>query len=238
MSLFGTLHAAGPAAVEIARSMMQAMGGEAAWQKARYIRFDFNVTIRSQVNIARKYLWDKQTGRCRLEDKSATGQPAVVLFNVHGQKGTAYVDGKPLEGAGATAAIQGAQRTFRTDRDWLDLPWRWLDAGVHLRYAGEKSLKEQPFDVVELTVDQPGGANAVRYTAYVSRRTHLLEHSTVDPDTSLWDWQYTTTGSIRLASDHVNAEKEASISMGTVQVLDKLDDGFLTDPARRLAQLR
>ena len=227
-----------PPAVEIARAMMQAMGGEAAWKQARYVRFDFTVKIRGQVKIARAHLWDKQTGRYRLEDKSAIGQFAVVLFNTRDQQGTAYVNGKKLEGPAAAAALKGAYRAYRTDIDWLALPWNWLAPGVHLKYVGEKSLKGQAFDVVEVTVDQPAGAEGMRYNAYVSRRSHLMEHWSVGADTSLWDWQYTTAGGIQLASDHTNSEKGASISMGNVKVLDKVDDAFLTDPAHRLAMLK
>jgi hypothetical protein len=60
----------------------------------------------------------------------------------------------------------------------------------------------------------------------------------VDAFPSLWDWQYTTAGGIQLARDHTNADKQSSISMGNVQVLDQVDDVFLTDPARKLAMLK
>jgi hypothetical protein len=227
-----------PQAVEIARRMMQTMGGEAAWKQARYVRFDFIVKIRGQVRIARAHLWDRQTGRYRLEDKSANDSPAVVLFNIRGQQGTAYVNGKKLEGPAAAAALKGANHTYRMDIDWLTLPWNWLAPGVHLKYVGEKSLKDQAFDVVEVTVDEPAGEQSMRYNTYISRRSHLLEHWSVGADTSLWDWQYAAAGGIQLASDHVNAERKTSISMGVVKVLDKVDDAFLTDPARRLAMLK
>src|ERR1035441_10782887 len=72
-----------PQAVEIARGMMQAMGGEAAWKQARYVRFDFIVKIRGQARVARAHLWDKQTGRYRLEDKAANEQFAVVRSEEH-----------------------------------------------------------------------------------------------------------------------------------------------------------
>jgi hypothetical protein len=39
-----------------------------------------------------------------------------------------------------------------------------------------------------------------------------------------------------LASNHTNADG-ASISMGAVRVLDKVDDAFLTDPAHHLSLL-
>jgi len=226
-----------PKAVEIARAMMQAMGGEAAWKQARYVRFDFILSTQGQPRIVRAHLWDKQTGRYRLEDKSANESPAVVLFNIRDRTGTAYVSGKKLEGAAAAAALKGAYRTYRMDIDWLALPWNWLDPGVHLKYVGEQSLKGKAYDVVEVTVDQPAGV-AMRYKTYVSRQSHLLEHWSVGADTSLWDWKYTTTGGIQLARDHTNTEKRTTVSMGDVKVLNTLDDTYLTNPARRLATLK
>lgn len=227
-----------PKAAEIARAAMQAMGGEAAWKQVRYVRFDFIVQTGGQVRIARKHLWDKQTGRFRLEDKSANESPAVVLFNLRDRQGAAYVSGKKLVGPDAARALQGAYRTCRMDLDWLALPWRWLEPGVHLKYVGEKILQGQAFDVVEVTVDQSGGADATRYNAYVSRKSHLLEYWSVGAEPSLWDWQYAKVGSIQLASNHTNKQKKASISMGIVKVMDYVDEAFLTDPARALASLK
>ena len=54
----------------------------------------------------------------------------------------------------------------------------------------------------------------------------------------MWDWQYTAAGGVQLAGDHTNTERQASISMGNVKVLDQVDDAFLTDPARKLAMLQ
>ena len=227
-----------PQAVAIARGMMQAMGGEAAWKHARYVRFDFVLKLRGQAKFVRAHLWDKQTGRYRLEDRSAMEKSAVMLFNIRDQKGTAYLNGKKLEGAEAASALKGAYRAYRTDVDWLALPWNWLAPGVHLKYVGEKNLKGQAFDLVDVTGDQPAGGQATRYNSYVSRRSHLLEYCSVDAFPSLWDWQYTTAGGIQLARDHTNADKQSSISMGNVQVLDQVDDVFLTDPARKLAMLK
>ena len=81
-----------PKAVEIAQSMMQAMGGQDAWNAARYLRFDFKVSIGGETKADRSHLWDKLTGRYRLEDKNK-----VVLMNLADKQGAAYVDGKKLE---------------------------------------------------------------------------------------------------------------------------------------------
>ena len=227
-----------PQPVEIAHGMLQAMGGEAAWKQAHYVRFDFTLKLRGMTRVAYAYLWDKRTGRVRLEDKSAQGKFAVVLFNTRDQKGVAYVNGKKQEGADALADLKGSYRAFRLDLDWLALPWNWLAPSVHLKYVGEKSLNGQAYDMVEVAVDQPAGAPATRYTAYVSRGSHLMEYCSVGADASLWDWKYTTAGGIQLASEHTNPDKKTSISMGNVKVLDKVDDAFFSDPARGLAALK
>jgi hypothetical protein len=227
-----------PQPVEIARGMMRAMGGEAAWNQARYLRFDFMFTFRGRLIAARAYLWDKQTGRARLEDRSAEGKFAVVLFNTNDPKGAAYMTGKKLEGQDAAADLKGAARAFHLDFDWLALPWNWLAPGVHLKYVGEKSLNGQVFDVVEVAVDPRGGAPSIRYNAYVSRQTHLMQYCSVDAEPSLWDWKYTTAGVIQLASEHANPDKKSSISMGNVKVMDKVDDALFTDPARGLRGLK
>lgn len=224
--------------VHIAREMMKAMGGEAAWKQPRYLRFDFIVKIHGRPSIERAHLWDRQTGRYRLEDKAANGSPAVILFNVRDRLGSAYVKGKRLEGAAAAKALKGAYRTYRVDIDWLTLPWNWLAPGVHLKEAGEQNLNGQAFDVVEVTVDEPAGTAPMQYKCYVSRKSHLLEHWSLDTNTSLWDWQYAQVRGLQLASDHVNREKQVDISMGTVSLLDTMDSAFLTDPAHNLAMLK
>src|SRR5258708_9158119 len=94
--------------------MMQAMGGEDAWQKAHFVRFDFRVIDGNKVQAERSHLWNKQTGQYRLEDKSKEGQRRVVLFNLATQQGTVYVDGKKVEGAAAIKGLKGDYGAFIT----------------------------------------------------------------------------------------------------------------------------
>src|SRR5258706_3162347 len=91
-----SLAAAAPTPEEIAQTMMQAMGGPDAWSRAHFVRYDFKVNIGGKVVADRAHLWDKQTGRYRIEDKTKEGKPRVILFNIATQQGAAYVDGKKL----------------------------------------------------------------------------------------------------------------------------------------------
>src|SRR5437868_8107998 len=110
--------AADPKAVEIATAMQQAMGGMDAWNAARFVRFDFKVTIGGEKKADRSHLWDKQTGRYRLEQKDT-----VVLMNMADRQGSAYAAGKRLDGPEAAKALEGAYKTYINDFYWLAMPW-------------------------------------------------------------------------------------------------------------------
>jgi len=190
--------------------------------------------------LRRGHLWDTRTGRCRTEDKTATGEPAVVLFNSGTRQGVAYANGEKMPEATSAKAIAGEYAVLLTDTYWLAMPWKWLDPGVNLKYMGRKKRGAHMYDVVELTFDHGvGPTSGDRYEAYVSPETHLMEHWDYVLENGTkgsWDWQYTTTHGMKLASNHTDAKDDA-ISMGDVRVLDSVDDAFFTDPGKNLAQL-
>lgn len=222
----------------IAQAMMQAMGGQDAWMRAHFVRFDFRVTAGGKVVVDRSHLWDKQSGRYRLESKTKDGRPSVTLFNVADRQGTAYVDGKKLEGTAAAQALKDAYGTFINDMYWLAMPWKWLDAGVHLKYLGNKTRGGAAYDVVQLTFGKVGLTPGDRYEAYVSPRSHLMEHweyTLQNGQKGSWDWEYTTTGGIKLASNHTSADGK-SIHMGDVKVMNTADEALFTNPATALRQ--
>jgi hypothetical protein len=226
-------------AEQIARDMMQAMGGEDAWQKAHFVRFDFRVIDGNKVQAERSHLWDKQTGQYRLEDKTKEGQRRVVLFNLATQQGTVYVDGKKVEGDAATKGLKGAYGSFINDSYWLSMPWKWLDMGVNLKYLGPKQRGSDTADLVELTFGKVGLTPGDRYHAFVSRKTHLMEHweyKLQSGQTGSWDWIYTTTEGVKLPKDHQSADGK-SINMGDVRILKSAPDRWFTDPGGKLEEL-
>ena len=225
----------------IAQNMMNAMGGQDAWNRAHFVRYDFIVNANGNTVASRSHVWDKHTGRYRLEDKTREGKPRVVIFNIGNQQGDAYVDGKKLEGAAGTDAVKEAYKAFINDMYWLSMPWKWMDAGVHLRYIGPRARKSRNFDVVELSFDHVGLTPGDRYLAYISPRSSLMEHweYTLESGTKgSWDWEYTTTGGVKLASNHKSDDGTKSISMGDVRVLDSVDDAYFRDPLKTLHSLK
>ena len=226
-------------AEEIARTMMQAMGGEKAWYAAHCVRYDFKVNAGGKMVVDRSHLWDKMTGRYRLEEKTKDGKLRVVLFNTGDQHGSAYVDGKKLEGKAGAKAVKDAYEAFINDMYWLAMPWKWMDAGVNLQYLGAKTRGKESGDMVRLTFDHVGLTPGDRYDAFVSSQSHLMTHwdyKLQDGEKGSWDWQYGDYGGIKLGKNHKG--DKMSIDMGDVRVMDQVDDALFTDPTRTLSALK
>jgi hypothetical protein len=228
-----------PKAMEVAKSVMQAMGGEKAWDNVHFVRYDFIVTAGGETRVHRSHLWDKWAGRYRFETKTKDGSSQIALFNVNDQQGDVYVNGAKIEGELATAALKGAYSAFINDMYWLAMPWKWLDSGVHLQYSGTAEHDGKPCEMVELSFDHVGLTPGDHYKAYVDASSKLMtywEYTLQSGNQGAWNWEYGTHNGVKLASNHTNAEG-ASINMGTVAVFDQVEDAYFTDPARALSQL-
>jgi hypothetical protein len=226
-------------ALEIAQAMMKAMGGQDNWNKAHFVRYDFKVTAGGKQVVDRSHLWDKQTGRYRLEQKTKAGEPQVLLFNTANKQGTVFVNGKKVEGADAEAALKSAYGTYINDMYWLSMPWKWMDQGVHLKYEGPQKRGKDSFDVVHLSFDHVGLTPGDQYRAFVSPTSHLMTHweyTLQGGNKGSWDWTYTDTGGVKLASNHTSDDGK-SINMGTVRVMPAVDDAYFTDAARTLGSI-
>src|SRR6516164_10494076 len=101
-----------PKAVEVARAMMQAMGGQDTWNSAHFVRFDFKVKEGGKLVEDNAHLWDRKDGRYRFEHAGKDGKRQVVLFRIadyeRDKAGEAYLDGKKLEGDAARKAVDDA----------------------------------------------------------------------------------------------------------------------------------
>ena len=237
LAMAPTLHAADnkdPRAVKIAESMMKAMGGQDAWKTARYLRFDFKVTDGGNVRVDRSHMLDRSTGKYRLQGKTKEGKTSVVLMNMADKTGSAFVDGKKLEGSEAKKAIDDAYGAYINDYYWLAMPWKWMDTGVNLKYLGKRKAGSEDCDVVQLTFGQVGLTPGDRYQAFVSPQSNLMTHweyTLQSGNKGSWDWEYTTTKGIMLAKNHTN-EKGTSINMGDPKFLDSVDAAVFSDPAK------
>ena len=105
-------------AVVVVEGMMDAMGGPAGWEKARYLRFDWVVERDGNRAAHVRHLWDRYQGRYRVEWETRDKKKIVALFNVNGTvhaiDGTCTHRGGPLgegelDGIVVTCPWHGAQ---------------------------------------------------------------------------------------------------------------------------------
>jgi hypothetical protein len=234
-----------PKAVDVARAMMQAMGGEDAWNSAHFVRFDFKVKAGGKLVEENAHLWDRKDGRYRFEHVTQGGKRQVVLFRIadyeRSKAGEASLDGKKLEGDAGRKAVDDAYASYINDSWWLCMPWKWFATGVNLKYLGPQKHAGETADVVELTFGHVGLTPGDMYHAFVSRKSHLMdywEYTLQSKEKGAWRWQYGDYKGVKLASDHVSGDHKTSISMGDVRILDAVEDAFFTDPSRDLAGMK
>ena len=89
----------------VGRELIAALGG-AAWEKARFYRFDFVVEREGKRAAQFGHAWDRYTGDYRLMGTNKAGAPFAVYFNVNTKEGRAFVNGRPVEGEERDVLVQ------------------------------------------------------------------------------------------------------------------------------------
>ncbi|MBI4531873.1 MAG: hypothetical protein HY709_10200 [Candidatus Latescibacteria bacterium] len=224
-------------ALQVADAMMEAMGGERAFHNTRYLRFNFAVEREGRPAVVAEHLWDKHTGRYRVQWAVGNDTTCTVLFTIKSRTGKAYRNGQEIGGAELEEVLQKAYARFINDTYWLLMPYKWRDPGVRLSYVGEKREGDITYDVVTLSFEENIGLTPKdRYWGYVNRETHLMEkweyvlRGANDPPTPfLWkNWR--TYGKIRLSDEKVHPTSGVKIFFPMLAVLGNVDDRVFNDP--------
>ncbi|MCB0569404.1 MAG: hypothetical protein KDC66_06570 [Phaeodactylibacter sp.] len=210
-------------AISIADSVMQAMGGRNAWDRAHYIKWDFfgNRTL----------LWDKYTGDVRIE---VPKHKAVYIVNINDGTGLASEQGATIENPDTLQnRMQRAKSLWINDSYWLLMPFKLKDSGVTLKYGGvSPSLKGEPCDMLELTFTDVGDTPQNKYQVLVSKDSRLVVQwayfahaSDVGPNfvTSWEDYQW--YGGVLLSG------KRSDRSLTGIAILDTVPEGAFTSLA-------
>jgi hypothetical protein len=199
-----------PKAVAVADRVMQALGGEAAWNAVRYLRFDFAVDRGGKTVMRRAHAWDKWTGRYRVEGKDKDGRDVVVAMNLNTKEGAATVGGKALAGEELRKALDAGYAWWVNDAYWLVMPYKMRDPGVVLSLAGRETKGEDAWDKVLLTFEDVGLTPKDRYWVFVNAKTGLVDRwefvlkGEKTPPVP-FDWKgWKAHGRIQLADDRVN----------------------------------
>jgi hypothetical protein len=220
-----------PKAVAVADATLAAMGGQAAWDGTHYIRFTFAGR--------RTHFWDKWTGRHRLEGKTKENESYVVLDNVNTKQGTAYIDGKPVEGEKGAKMVENSYGAWVNDTYWLLMPYKLKDSGVNLSYVGPQQVDGKSYDEIGLTFGRVGLTPGDHYWAWFNSDTHLMERLAYllqdqprDAAPTVWLWQgWQRHGRIMLAPHRVQPDGQKKLELTDILVASTVPDTVFTSPA-------
>lgn len=157
-------------AEQIASGVMDALGGQRAWDGLQGLRWTFAVTVNDSVRNERRHSWEKPTGRHRVEGLTRAGQKFVVLHTVGDTtQGRAWVDGTPIEGDSLHKLVKRAEAMWVNDTYWMLMPYKLRDPGVTLSWAGDTTVERRTYDRLALSFDQVGLTPGDRYWVWVDR---------------------------------------------------------------------
>jgi hypothetical protein len=222
---------------QVGKELIAALGGEAAWDKAREFHFDFVVENDGKVVARRSHAWDRYTGDYRLSGTDKSGAPYAVYFNVNTKQGKAFVNGKPVEGEEAEKLVKGAYGGFINDTYWLLAPWKIFDPGVHLTYDGEKACPGGgTCDVLKLSFENVGLTPKDVYWLWVTRDgrqmvrwQYVLKGADEPPTTVAWkNWQ--KFGGMAISTEKTMEGKPFAIRFENVSVSPTRNDADFQAP--------
>lgn len=211
-----------PAAVELADSIMAAMGGRENWDKTRFISWNFFGR--------RNWVWDKGTGRVRIESLKDS---IIYLLSVNDSVGRVQVKGQELtEPDSLKKMLRRARSMYYNDMYWLAMPFKLKDSGVTLKYMGEDTLKGVRYNVLQLMFHGVGDTPQNKYRIYVDVKDKLVRHWSYYKDsrqdtanfTRPWD-NYQKYGAILLSGDRSDGGGPKNIKVDET-VPDKLFTEF------------
>lgn len=188
-----------PAAVELADSIMSAMGGRENWDKTRFISWNFFGN--------RDLVWDKEMGRIRIESLKDS---IIYLVNLNTLEGRVQVKGQELtEGDSLKKMLNRGKSIWINDSYWLVMPFKLKDTGLTIKYMGEDTLMNgAKCNVLQLTFNNVGDTPQNKYRIYVDLSDNLVKqwayYSQSNQDSSNfmrpWD-NYNKYGNILLSAD-------------------------------------
>jgi hypothetical protein len=220
-------------ATAVADQLMQALGGQKAWDDTHYLRFTFAGR--------RTHHWDKWTGRHRVEGQTQDGKHYVILENINTHEGEAWVDGKKVEADKMKEWLDRGYGTWVNDTYWLLMPYKLRDPGVNLTYAGQETVDGVAYDKLHLSFGKVGLTPGDQYWAWINPGTHLMDRwayllqtqpgKEQDKEPTTWQWKgWQRFGQIQLAPTREMVGGEGKLELSDLAVFDTLPDSVFTSP--------
>jgi len=211
-----------PKAVELADSIMVAMGGRRNWDRTRYISWNFFG--------ARDLTWDKKDNKVRIESLKDS---ITYLVDLDKLQGRVSVKGKEItEPDSLSKMLSKGKSMWINDSYWLLMPFKLKDTGLTLKYIGEDTLLTgAKCNVLELTFKDIGDTPQNKYRIFVDDNDNLVKqwsyYSNASQDsanfTRPWD-NYQKYGDILISADRSDGAGPKN-----VKVDDNLPEKIFTE---------
>lgn len=207
-----------PAAIELADSVMEAMGGRRNWDNTRFISWNFFGR--------RDLMWDKREGKVRIE---SAPDSTIYLVDIDDLTGRVQIRGKELtEPDSLQKMLARAKSIWINDSYWLFMPFKLKDTGVTLKYLGEDTTATGlRCNVLELTFEDVGDTPQNKYRVYVDLKDNLVKQwayykeASQDSASQVWPWDnYRKHGDILLSADRSDNKGPRNV---------RIDDKLPTD---------
>lgn len=151
-------------AIELADEVVESMGGRTAWDNTRFLRWTFFGR--------RTLLWDKWTGRVRIDFADSD---EVYLVDINTGVGKIWRDGAYLLEPDSIAKYsERAKSIWINDSYWLVMPYKLKDSGVTLKYLGEESRGDTTEHTLQLTFQEVGDTPDNKYWVKVDDESKLI----------------------------------------------------------------
>ncbi|TGE27522.1 hypothetical protein [Hymenobacter metallicola] len=208
-----------------ADTVMQQMGGYAAWQQTRLLGWDF---------LDNSYqLWDKQTGDFRWQKDTL-----VAVYNLTTKQGRAYSKGQDISTTEKGQKLLNRMYPVWVNNSWwLLMPFKLKDSGVTLTYKGPGQLMDgTPAEVLNMTFKNVGVTPDNKYEVYISPKTKLVEEWAYFPKATdaqpafrrRWT-EYKQYGPLKLAADRTDGKDGRRL--GHITASTTVPAGLLQNPA-------
>jgi len=198
---------ADPEVQRIHSAMMAAMDPQGAFERNRFLHFDWIVQRAGGEPLRRTHTWDRWEGRARVHAPTDDGEMVALFSTDAPEQGRVWLDGVETEGDSARTLLTRARGMHINDSYWLIMPYKWADPGV-ITEALEPFTDESGtvWDVVQLSFENVGLTPQNLYRAYINPTSGLMErwahYRTSDADPFFADWtQWTEFSGAHLSLD-------------------------------------
>lgn len=211
-------------AIALADSVMIAMGGRQAWDDLHFAAWNFFGF--------RNLVWDKKTGRVRIDVPSSD---ETYLININDNSGRVFVGDSLIAPADSLQKmINRGKEIWINDSYWLFMPFKLKDSGVTLKYMGRDTmLTGSPAEVLQLTFENVGVTPNNKYMIYIDPEEHLVkqwayfQQSDQDSANFVMPWDnYKRYGNVMISADRSDDRGPKN-----VQLYDSLPDALFEDPS-------